>query len=134
VLLRPMGEGLVLEQLKHEEELRPMSEVPLDTCTVDKAELELAKQIIGQRTNEHFEPQRYRDEIRARILDLIEQKVQGKEISVPPEEKPEAKIIDLMEALKASVRGTTPAAGKPRKPARAGERKTARTGARTKRG
>jgi DNA end-binding protein Ku len=132
VLLRPMGEGLVLEQLKHQEELRPLAEVPLDVCTVDKSELALAKQIIDQRTNAHFEPARYRDEIRARILDLIEQKVQGKEISVPPEEKPEAKIIDLMEALKASVRGaTTP---KSRKPARAAERKSTKSGARTRRG
>jgi len=122
VLIRAMGDGLVMEQLKHQEELRSFTEVPLDEVPVDKAELELAKQIIGQRTNEHFEPQRYTDETRAKMLELIEQKVQGREISVPPEEKPEAKIIDLMEALKASVRGSGAAAGardeKGRKPAR----------------
>lgn len=118
VLIRPMGEGLVMEQLKHAEELRPFAEVPLDVCPVDKNELDLAKQIIEQRTNDSFEPDKYRDEIRARVLDLIEQKVQGKEISVPPEERPEAKIIDLMEALKASVAGKGPADAKARKPAR----------------
>ncbi len=118
VLIRPMGEGLVMEQLKHAEELRPFAEVPLDVCPVDKNELELAKKIIEQRTNEAFEPEKYRDEIRARVLDLIEQKVQGKEISVPPEERPEAKIIDLMEALKASVAGKGSADAKARKPAR----------------
>jgi DNA end-binding protein Ku len=118
VLIRPMGEGLVMEQLKHQEELRPFDEVPLDVCPVDSTELDLAKKIIEQRANAKFEPERYKDEIRARILDLIEQKVQGKEISVPPEERPEAKIIDLMEALKASVAGKTGADSKARKPAR----------------
>jgi DNA end-binding protein Ku len=103
VLIRPMGEGLVLEQLKHREELRPFEDVPLDVCDIEDSELELAIQIIEQRTNEAFEPDRYSDEIRSRIMELIEQKVEGRDISVPPEEAPEAKIIDLMEALKASV-------------------------------
>lgn len=116
VLLRPMGEGLVMEQLKHQDELRSFSEVPLDESKVDETELELAKQIIAQRTNDKFEPDHYRDEVRDRVLELIEQKVQGKEISVPPEERPAAKIIDLMEALKASVGGSADAKG--RKPAR----------------
>ncbi len=116
VLLRPMGEGLVMEQLKHQDELRSFTEVPLDESKVDETELELAKQIIAQRTNDKFEPDHYRDEVRDRVLELIEQKVQGKEISVPPEERPAAKIIDLMEALKASVGGSADAKG--RKPAR----------------
>ena len=103
VLIRPMSDGLVMEQLKHQDELRPFSEVPLDVCDIEDSELELAIQIIEQRANEAFEPERYTDEIRSRMLELIEQKVEGKDISVPPEEKPEAKIIDLMEALKASV-------------------------------
>ncbi len=105
VLIRPMSDGLVMEQLKHQDELRPFSEVPLDVCDIEDSELELAIQIIEQRANEAFEPERYTDEIRSRMLELIEQKVEGKDISVPPEEKPEAKIIDLMEALKASVGG-----------------------------
>lgn len=116
VLLRPMADGLVMEQLKHVEELRPFAEVPLDTCAIDAGELALAIQIIEQRTNERFEPEKYTDEIRSRVLELIQQKIEGKEISVPPEERPEAKIIDLMEALKASVAGA-PAANRTRKPA-----------------
>jgi DNA end-binding protein Ku len=121
VLIRPMGDGLLMEQLKHVDELRPFAEVPLETCNVDAGELKLAIQIIEQRANEHFEPEKYTDEIRSRILELIQQKVDGREISVPPEERPEAKIIDLMEALKASV-GAASAKG-PRKPAqRAGKK------------
>ncbi len=126
VLLRPMGEGLVMEQLKHLEELRPFAEVPLETTSIDPGELSLAIQIIEQRTNEHFEPEKYTDEIRSRILELIQQKIEGKEISVPPEERPEAKIIDLMEALKASV-GASSSADRTRKPAQRASKKPAAT-------
>ncbi len=135
VLIRPMGEGLVMEQLKHLEELRPFADVPLETTSIDPGELKLAIQIIEQRTNEHFEPERYTDEIRSRILELIEQKVEGKEISVPPEERPEAKIIDLMEALKASVAGAAggSSAGRQRKPAQRASKKPATTKKSTKR-
>jgi DNA end-binding protein Ku len=122
-----------MEQLKHQDELRDFAEVPLDVCEIEDSELELAIQIIEQRANEAFEPERYTDEIRSRMMELIEQKVEGKDISVPPEEKPEAKIIDLMEALKASVGGAGKAAGKasgkaarkaPRKPRSASRKPT----------
>jgi DNA end-binding protein Ku len=123
VLLRPMGEGLVMEQLKHLEELRPFGEVPLDATSVEPGELSLAIQIIEQRANEHFEPEKYTDEIRSRILELIQQKIEGKEISVAPEERPEAKIIDLMEALKASVKSASSSADRERKPAQRASKK-----------
>jgi DNA end-binding protein Ku len=55
VLIRPMDDGLVMEQLKHADELRPFSEVPLDVCKVDDAELDLALRIIEQRVNDTFE-------------------------------------------------------------------------------
>ena len=109
VLIRPLGDGLVMEQLKHEDELRKFDEVPLDVCAVNDAELELAVQIINQRTNDRFEPANYHDEVRERTLALIQQKIDGQDISVAPEERPEAKIIDLMEALKASVGERKPA-------------------------
>ncbi len=109
VLIRPMGDGLVMEQLKHSEELRTMDEVPLDVCEVADGELELAVQIIEQRTNEEFQPQNYKDEVKEKVLALIQRKVDGQDIAVPPEERPEAKIVDLMEALKASVGDRKPA-------------------------
>jgi DNA end-binding protein Ku len=117
VLIRPMEDGLVMEQLKHQEELRPFNEVPLDHVDVKDAELDLAIKIIEQRTNDKFEPEKYTDEIRAKILAMIEQKVEGQAISVPSEEKSEAKIIDLMEALRASV-GEKREAQAPRRPAK----------------
>ena len=117
VLIRPMGEALLMEQLKHADELRQVDEVPLDICEVNDSELDLAVQIIGQRTNDKFEPENYKDEVKSRVLELIQQKIDGQDISVAPEEKPEAKIIDLMEALRQSVadRG---GAGKEAKPAK----------------
>jgi DNA end-binding protein Ku len=122
VLIRPMDDGLVMEQLKHSDELRSFSDVPLDTVDVAGSELELAIQIIEQRTSDSFDPEKYTDETRSKMLEAIEGKVQGQEIAVPPEEQPEAKIIDLMEALKASVGGN----GKPAaKTARKGPRKSA---------
>ena len=109
VLIRPLGEGLVMEQLKHADELRKMDEVPLDVCEVNDSELQLAIQIIDQRVNDSFEPDKYEDEVRARTLALIQQKIDGQDIAVSPQEQPEAKIIDLMEALKASVGDRKPA-------------------------
>lgn len=106
VLVRPMGDGLIMEQLKHLNELRPFADVPLDPCEIKEEELELALTIIEQRVNQKFQPENYEDEVRSRMMELIQQKVDGQEISIPPEEAPESKIVDLMEALKASVNAT----------------------------
>jgi len=107
VLVRPYAEGdhegLIMEQLKHEDELRPFSEVTLDACEIKDDELELALTIIDQRVNEKFEPGQYEDRVRSRMMEKIQQKIEGQEITMPPEEAPESKIVDLMEALKASV-------------------------------
>lgn len=111
VLVRPFAEGdhegLIMEQLKHEDELRPFSEVTLDSCEINDDELQLALTIIDQRVNEKFEPERYEDQVRSKMMEKIQQKIDGQEISMPPEEAAESKIIDLMEALKASVGGAS---------------------------
>ncbi len=132
VLIRPMGEGLVMEQLKHEDELRTLDEVPLDVCDVADGELDLAIQIIEQRTNEEFEPDKYEDEVKAKVLELIQQKIEGQDIAVPPEEEPEAKIVDLMEALKASVGDRKPAKRAPEKAEQPPAKRTTRTRKRAK--
>jgi DNA end-binding protein Ku len=110
VLVRPFEEGLAMHQLRYAEEIKPFAEVTLpDFPAIKDAELELAKQIIQQISSATFTPERYKDEVRARMLALIEQKVAGQEITVAPEQ-PQGKIIDLMEALKASL-GAQPAHG-----------------------
>ena len=131
VLIRPMDDGLVMEQLKHSEELRPFDEVPLETCEVNDEELDLALKIIEQRVNDSFEPNNYTDEVRSRMTEMIQAKVDGQEISVPPEEQPESKIIDLMEALKSSVNAQN-GDNSGKKPAKRARKKTTATG-RTKR-
>jgi DNA end-binding protein Ku len=119
ISLRPFQEGLIMHQLRYAQEVKPWSEVPLpDLPEIKPAELGLAKQIIQQIAHETFAPEKYKDEVQARMLDLIQKKVEGQEITVAPE-APVGKVIDLMEALKASL-GMS-AATDDRKPAKAAE-------------
>jgi len=84
------------------------------------AEVGLAKQIIQQIAHETWEPEKYKDEVQARMMELINKKVEGQEITVTPE-APTGKVIDLMEALKASLGMSK---GEDRKGAVAAEAKT----------
>ena len=103
VLLRPYHEGLIMHQLRYADEVKPWSEVPLpDLPELKPAEIGLAKQIIQQIAHETFSPEKYKDEVSARMLDLIQKKVEGQEITMVPE-APAGKVIDLMAALKASL-------------------------------
>ncbi len=109
-MIRPAGEGLVLEQLLYPGELRSFDEVPQEDGTVDAAELALAKQLVANATAAAFDPAQYRDEVKERVQELVDRKIEGEQITVAPQERPETKIIDLMEALKASL-GAGEAAG-----------------------
>lgn len=103
VCLRPFREGLILHQLRYSQEVKDWSEVPLPALPELKpAEIGLAKQIIQQIAHETFSPDKYKDEVQDRMMQLINQKVEGQEITVAPE-APAGKVIDLMEALKASL-------------------------------
>lgn len=113
IMLRPVGNGLLLEQLHYADEVRSFSEIPIEDVEVKDAELELAKLLIEQRVSEKFDPEAYRDEVRDQIMALIDRKVQGEDISVAPAEKTDHKIVDIMEALKASLDSSNA-----RKPAR----------------
>ena len=103
VLIRPEGEGLVLEQLYYADEVRPFSEVPLGEAELKPDELKLAVQFIQQAARDAFDPTKYEDDVRKRMLEQIERKIAGKEITAAPEEEPQTQIIDLMEALKQSL-------------------------------
>jgi len=103
VLLRPFHEGLIMHQLRYADEVKPWTEVPIpDLPELKPAEIGLAKQIIQQIAHETFTPEKYKDEVRARMDDLIQKKVEGQEITMAPE-APAGKVIDLMEALKQSL-------------------------------
>jgi DNA end-binding protein Ku len=106
VMVRPMTGtkgGLVLQQLLYADEVRPFSEVPMTGGEVREPELKLARQLIDQITAETFEPTLYHDEVRERIHADIQRKQQGQDIATSEAEPQPARIIDLMEALKASL-------------------------------
>lgn len=119
VSLRPFHEGLIMHQLRYAEEVKSWSEVPLpDLPELKPAELGLAKQIIQQIAHETFAPEKYKDDVQERMRELIAKKVEGQEITVTPE-APVGKVIDLMEALKASLGMSKDAERKPAVPAAA---------------
>jgi DNA end-binding protein Ku len=108
VLLRPLNGVLVMEQLHYADEVRPTTEVPIPEGEVKPQELKLAKQLIEQTSNEEFEPTKYKDTVRERVLEAIQSKVEGQDITADVKVGGEAKIIDLMEALKASLESSKP--------------------------
>lgn len=117
VLIHPLSKGLIMIQLRHAEELRSFDDVELPEAEIKQQELDLAIQLIEQVSSDEFKPENYRDEVRDHMLEVIDQKVNGEEIVVIPEEQAETKIIDIMEALKASLKqGASP------KPKQAGKK------------
>jgi DNA end-binding protein Ku len=103
VLVRPLGDVLVMEQLHYQGELRAASEVPVPDAAVKDAELKLACQLIEQAATDEFDASRYTDSVRTRVLEAIQKKVDGQEIVAEAPAAEEHKIVDLMEALKASL-------------------------------
>jgi len=103
VCLRPFRDGLIVHQLRYAQEIKPWAEVPMpELPELKPAEIGLAKQIIQQIQHETWNPEIYKDEVQARMRDLIAKKVEGQEITVQ-QEAPAGKVIDLMAALKASL-------------------------------
>jgi DNA end-binding protein Ku len=102
VLIRPAGKGLVMQQLLYADEVRPISEVPIGDAELREPELKLAVQLVQQIAADEFHPEHYEDEVRKRYQEAIQRKVEGQEITATAE-PPRAQIIDLMEALKASL-------------------------------
>src|SRR5215468_4095331 len=85
VLLRPVGEGrIVMQQLLYNDEIKPYSEVPIPAAEVKEAEVKLATQLVDQISNDHFQPEKYEDEVRKRLHELINKKVEGQDITEAP--------------------------------------------------
>ncbi len=125
VLLSPMRDGIIMEQLRYAHEVRSFDEVPTGEADVKEQELKLAIQLIDQIRAEAFSPEKYRDEVRERQLELIQRKIEGEDITAAPTEAPQAQIIDLMAALKASLGRTSDAEESgARKPAKRATSKT----------
>jgi DNA end-binding protein Ku len=105
VLLRPLNGVLVMEQLHYADEVRPTTEVTIPAGEVKDAELKLAMQLIDQTSNEEFEPTKYKDTVRERTLETIQRKIDGQDITGDVAPSSDTKMLDLMEALKASLSG-----------------------------
>jgi len=113
-VLRPLGKGLVMQQLYYPNEIRAIDELDLGESIVKDNELKMAVQLAEMGAAEEFHPENYRDEVSERIRALIQRKIEGEEItSALDAEQPRAQVIDLMEALKASLASPRGAKGKP---------------------
>ncbi|HUN72118.1 MAG TPA: Ku protein [Steroidobacteraceae bacterium] len=151
VILRPLENALALHQLHFAPEVQPVAALGVESAKVREGELKLARQLIEQQSAETFDPAAYPDEVRARVEEAIQRKVEGQEVTVAePGPAPAGNVVDLMSALKASLergsktsgpaRGAEPAAATRRPPRRAparaqpraqsrGRRKSAHSGA-----
>jgi len=102
-ILRVREGMLVLETMKWPDEIRQAEFEQLQKRPrVSAQELKMARQLIDQLTGE-FDPKVFADSYRGRLEEAIEAKIEGNEITVNPAEAPTEKVVDLLEALKASV-------------------------------
>lgn len=126
VVVRPFEHGLVMQHLRYADEIRPLADIPIDEVEVDHSQLALATQLIQQIASEKYQPDQYQDGVRKRLEEMIQQKVDGQDVTIEPSAEPKAQVIDLMEALKASLDKPTKTpkpARKARKPAATGRSK-----------
>jgi DNA end-binding protein Ku len=107
VILRPIDDVLTMQQLRFATEVRPAKEIDVGKADVKPGEMKLARQLIDQQQADMFDPTAYVDEVRGRIETAIQKKVEGHEISISEGPAPSTgKVIDLMEALRASLEKT----------------------------
>jgi DNA end-binding protein Ku len=107
VAIRPSGNGvLLMETMLFHDEVVPSDEIEdlpeAKELKASERELKMAQQLIDSLSAD-FDPSRYRDEYRDKVLDLIERKAQGEEIAVQPEAPKPERVPDLMAALEASL-------------------------------
>ncbi|HEY2629894.1 MAG TPA: Ku protein [Usitatibacter sp.] len=114
VMIRAVEEGLVMQQLLYADEVRSIKEVEIPHTPVKPAELKLAQQLIDAQSVDKFDPTQYRDEVRERVEKAVQGKVQGEEIVMTEPKEGGAQVIDLMEALRASLekKNVTPSKSK----------------------
>jgi DNA end-binding protein Ku len=126
VAIRANGPVLTMETMLFADEVvdpTSLDEVPVEDGKATEQELAMAQQLIESLSGD-FEPEKYHDEYRERVLELIERKAQGEEIAIQPAPEEPAKVPDLMAALEASIkavkdRGEAEGDGAPKKkPAR----------------
>lgn len=114
VLIRAAQDGLMLHSMYFADEVRNFGEVDKgQSAKVKEGELEMALKLLEGLSSEAFAPERYQDEYRQRVLDLLNTKVEGRPARVSGPRKERAQVIDLMEALKESLAKQGPRERKP---------------------
>jgi DNA end-binding protein Ku len=104
VVLRSAQNGLMLHAMYFADEVRDFSEIEKgESAKISSAETNLAMRLIDELTNAEFKPEQYEDEYRQRVLDLVNSKAEGKEITIAEPVTQRAQVIDLMAALKESL-------------------------------
>jgi DNA end-binding protein Ku len=105
VQVRPAEDGLVFQQLLFADEVRSLKDLNIEHAAVSESELKLAVQIIEQGAEDRYDATAYEDEEKKRVLEAIDQKIAGKQIVATEahEEASSGEVIDLMEALRASL-------------------------------
>jgi DNA end-binding protein Ku len=101
VILRPGANGVLMHTMYFSHEIRKVDEFRTDLSLVKEKELALAQSLVEALAAE-FEPDKYKDSYRENLLQMIESKKEGKEIVATPEPHQE-KVVDILEALKASL-------------------------------
>src|SRR5499427_2586210 len=101
IILRPGSKGILSHTMYFQDEIRQVEEFRTDTSLVKDKELAMAKMLISS-LEADFEPQKYHDEYRLNLQQMIEAKIEGKKVVATPSEHV-APVIDIMEALKKSL-------------------------------
>lgn len=106
VQVRAAEDGLVLQQLLYANEVRSLADLNIENTQPTPAELKLALQLIDQISQDTYDPTMFEDEEKARILAAIDAKIAGKEVVAAPHARDDTggKVIDLTEALLASLK------------------------------
>ena len=102
-----------MQQLLYAGEVRSIQEIEIPKSEVKDAELKLARQLIEQQATDKFDAAQYTDEVRSRIEAAVQKKVEGQEITMAEAPEGGAQVIDLMEALRASLERKAPAKARP---------------------
>ena len=120
--LRPVDGALLMNTLHWPDEIRPVSELKgMGTdVAVNPRELQMAKALVENLAEDHFDPARYQDDYHQALMEVVNAKIEGQEVVAAPEVETAPAVMDLMDALKASVE-----AAKKQRAGRAGGRRRA---------
>jgi DNA end-binding protein Ku len=103
VAIRPLDGALCVETMRYADEVLPSEGLGPDDVKLTEKERTMARQLVESLAVEEFEPEKYHDQYREQLLDLIARKESGEEIVAEPHTEPPAKVLDLVAALEASI-------------------------------